>query len=404
MRADRSPNPAFYEVKKVYQQVWFEKQDNKLVLTNEFMFTSLDKFGAKFELLRDGKLVNIKECDLPAVAPLSKGEMPIPFEIEGEGEYVINCYAVVKEDYDVYKKGDVIAECQINLTGYVPKEFVEAQGKTAFYEDDKILLECANLVCEVSKNSGYITSIRKNGVEQITTPLRPNFWRASIDNDKSPQVPQFAIKLLGKTFYKDCDRKMVKSNISIGDRRVEIDWSCFPQMTVLKTVYEAGEDGLKVYMRVRNHFFGLPRYGFRMGLDTTDKVKFFGRGPHENYCDRKAAAKLGIYEGAVADFEHNYLVPQENGNHCDTRFVEVGENGLRFEALSAPFEFSVHDYTQEALEEATHAHELKHGDCIELYIDGKQRGVGGDIPALACIKKPYKIPANKVHELEFIIK
>ncbi|MCM1306767.1 MAG: DUF4981 domain-containing protein [Bacteroides sp.] len=403
VRADRSPNPAFYEVKKVYQQVWFEKQGDKLAVTNEFMFTYLDKYGAKFELVKNGEVVDVKECDLPHIAPLSKGEMPIPFEIEGEGEYAINCYAVVKEDFDVYKKGDVIAECQIDLTGYVPKRFNEAQGKTAFFEDDKIFLECANLVCEVSRNSGYIMSIRKNGAEQLTTPLRPNFWRASIDNDKSPQVPQFAIKILGKTFYKDCDSKLVKSNISISDRRVEIEWSCFPQMTVLKTVYEAGEDGLKVYMRLRNHFFGLPRYGFRVGLATSDRVKFFGRGPHENYCDRKTAAKLGVYEGAIADFEHNYLVPQENGNHCDTRYVEVGENGLRFEALSAPFEFSVHDYTQEALEAATHAHELKHGDYIELYIDGKQRGVGGDIPALACVKKPYKI-SPKVHELEFIIK
>lgn len=405
VRADRSPNPAFYEVKKVYQQVWFERKGDKLIVTNEFMFTSLDKFGVRFELLKDGIAVEVQESDLPPIAPLSSGEMPIPFTAPSEdAEFALNCYVTVKEDYNVYSKGDVIAECQIELTDYVKKEFIEAQGKTAFFEDDRILLECAGFKCEVNKNSGYITSIVKNGVEQLTTPLRPNFWRASIDNDKSPQVPEIAIRLLGKTFYRHCDDKLVKSNMVISDRRVEIDWTCFPQMTVLKTVYEAGEDGLKVYMRLRNNVFGMPRYGFRMGLDCSDKVEFFGRGPHENYCDRKAAAKLGVYSGVIADFQHNYLVPQENGNHCDTRFVEVGDSGLRFEALSAPFEFSVHDYTQEALEEATHAHELKHGDYIELFIDGKQRGVGGDVPALACVKKPYKIAPNKWHELEFIIK
>ena len=82
----------------------------------------------------------------------------------------------------------------------------------------------------------------------------------------------------------------------------------------------------------------------------------------------------------------------------------MGNGGLRFEALAKPFEFSVHDYTQEALDDATHAHELKHGDCIELFIDGKQRGVGGDVPAMACVKKPYKISPNQTHEFEFIIK
>ncbi len=405
VRADRSPNPAFYEVRKVYQQIWFERDGDRLILKNEFMFTPLSAYGAKFELLINGKAVKSIECDLPDVQPLSVGEMPLPIEIPSEeGEISLNCYAVVKEDSGVFVKGDVIAENQIDFTGYVPKRFTEAQGKTVFFEDSRILIECGNLKCEVNKNSGYITSIVKNGTEQLTTPLRPNFWRARIDNDKSPQLPEFAQSILGKKYFKVCDERLVKSNMVISDKRVEIDWGCFPQLSVLKTVYEAGEDGLRVYMRVRNNIFSLPRYGFRAGLAADDRVEFFGRGPHENYCDRKAAAKLGVYEGTVADFEHDYLVPQENGNHCDTRYLTVGNGGLIFEALEKPFEFSVHDYTQEALDDATHAHELRHGECLEVFIDGMQRGVGGDIPALACTKKRYKILPNKSHEFEFIIK
>lgn len=405
VRADRSPNPAFFEVKKVYQQVQFERKDDKLILTNEFMFTPLSKFGGKFELLVNGKVTESVSCDLPDIKPLCKGEMALPIEISTDcGEVSLNCYAVVKEDFDVFKKDDVIAEAQIDFTGYVPQKFTEAQGKTAFFEDSKILLECGNLVCEVNKNSGYITSIVKDGVEQLTTPLRPNFWRARIDNDKSPQLPGFVQSMFGKKYFKACDARLVKSNMVITDRRVEIDWSCMPQLSHLKTVYEAGEDGLKISMRVRNTCYSLPRYGFRMGVTQSDEVEFFGRGPHENYCDRKAAAKLGIYTGSVADFQHDYLVPQENGNHSDTRYLCVGKDGLKFKALDKPFEFSIHDYTQEALEEATHAHELKHGEYYEVFIDGMQRGVGGDIPALACTKKQYKIKAGKTHELEFVIK
>lgn len=405
VRADRSPNPAFYEVKKVYQQVNFEFVNGRLELTNEFMFTNLDKYKLRFELQVDGKVVNSKEMDAPSIAPLSKGQIELPFILPDSGEICVNCYAVVKESDDVFKAGDVIAEEQIDFTGYKARAFKEAQGKTVFREDGKILLETGNMVATVDKISGYISSIVIDGKERLSAPIRPNFWRAPIDNDLSPQLPSFALTILGKMYFKCCDDKLVKANMTFTDKTVEIDWSCGLQLTMLHTTYEAGEDGIKVSMRVKPHKFGLPRYGFRMGLNAEDSVEFFGRGPHENYCDRKVSAKLGVYQGKIADFEHDYLVPQENGNHCDTRYLTVGgKDGLTFEALDKPFEFSVHDYTREELEAATHAHELVHGGKIEVSIDGKQRGVGGDIPALACVKPQYKIPHGKVHELSFIIK
>ena len=405
VRADRSPNPAFYEVKKVYQQVNFEFVNGKLELTNEFMFTNLDKYKLRFELQVDGKVVETKEMGASSVEPLSKGQIALPFILPDGGEICVNCYAVVKTSDDVFKAGDVIAEEQIDFTGYKARAFKEAQGITVFREDGKILLEAGNIVATVDKISGYISSIVIDGKERLSAPIRPNFWRAPIDNDKSPQLPSFAMGILGKNFFKDCDAKLVKANMTFTDKTVEIDWTCGVQFGLFHTTYEAGEDGIKVTLRVKPHRFGLPRYGFRMGLNAEDSVEFFGRGPHENYCDRKVSAKLGVYSGKIADFEHDYLVPQENGNHCDTRYLVVGgEDGLRFEALDKPFEFSVHDYTREELEAATHAHELVHGGKIEVSIDGKQRGVGGDIPALACVKPQYKIPHGKVHELSFIIK
>ncbi len=405
VRADRSPNPAFFEVKKVYQQVNFEFVNGKLELTNEYMFTNLDVFGLRFELQVDGKVVDSKECDAPSVAPLSKGQMPLPFILPDKGEICINCYALVKKSDSVFNAGDIVAEEQIDFTGYKARAFKEAQGKTVFREDGKILLESGNMVATVDKISGYISSIVVDGKEKLTAPIRPNFWRAPIDNDLSPQLPSFALSILGRNYFRSCDDKLVKANMTFTDKTVEIDWSCGLQLSMLHTTYEAGEDGIRVSMRVKNHKFSLPRYGFRMGLAAEDAVEFFGRGPHENYCDRKVSAKLGVYEGKIADFQHDYLVPQENGNHCDTRYLTVGgEEGLRFEALEKPFEFSIHDYTREELEAATHAHELVHGGKIELSIDGKQRGVGGDIPALACTKKPYKILAGHVHELSFVIK
>lgn len=406
VRADRSPNPAFYEVAKVYQQVQFERKGDKIELTNEYMFTNLDKFALRFELLLDGVVTETKTINMPSVKPLEKGCVDMPFAIKDSGkETAINCYAVVKDKFDVFEDGDVVAYEQIDMTGYVSQEFKSAQGKTVFDEDGVIVLECGKMRATVSKNGGCISSIVVDGKEKLSSPIMLNFWRAAIDNDKSPQIPPFALALFGKKFFKSCKDHLVKSNMTITDKSLVIDWSCSPQMLSLKTVYEAGEDGLKITMRVKNAMFSLPRFGFRMGLATSDDMTFFARGPHENYCDRKAAAKLGIYSGKIADFEHNYLVPQENGNHTDARWLKVGgEDGLTFVACEKPFEFSVHDYTQEALEEATHAHELKHGGVVEVCIDGAQRGVGGDVPALACTKKRYKILPNRYHEFSFVIK
>ncbi len=411
LRADRTPNPAFYEVRKVYQSVWFELKDNgKIGIRNEFMFTNIDKYGLKFELVSDGVPVKSVLVNMPSIEPLGEGELDLPYDISSEaekldGEVYVNCYAVVQSKEGVFEEGDVIAEGQIVLKDYVPKTFAPADGKTVFQEDGRILLEHGNIKAIVNRNSGFITSLVIDGEEKLAAPIRPNFWRAQIDNDATPQVPSFVQSILGKKFFKACSERLVKSNMVCTEKSVEIDWSCMPQLSSLKTVYELGEDGLHLKMRVKNAFYSLPRYGFRMELKASDDVEFFGRGPHENYCDRKAAAKLGVYGGKVSDFEHDYLVPQENGNHCDTRYVKVGgEKGVTFAALEKPIEFSVHDYTQEELEAATHAYELAHGNTIEVCVDGAQRGVGGDIPALACTKKRYKILPGKAHELSFIIR
>ncbi len=403
VRADRSPNPAFYEVKKVYQQVQFERVDNSIVIENEFMFTNLSKYALRLELLVDGEVINSVDIDMPSIAPFEKGSVAIPFELKDlKGEVAINCYAVVKEDYDVYHKGDCVACEQLVITDYAAKLSELAKGKSVFREDGKIVLESGRLVAHIDLNSGYIESLCVDGVEKLSAPISLNFWRAPIDNDTSPQLPGFVQSLFGKRFFKGCNENIVKTNMKLTDNSIEIGWICAPQLAFLKTKYEACEDGIRLTMKVRNSFYSLPRYGFRMGLNVDDKIKFFGRGPHENYCDRKASAPLGVYEGSIEDFEHDYLVPQENGNHCDTRWLEIGDS-VQFSAQEKPFEFSVHNYSMEALEEATHAHELKRDGRVEVFIDGAQRGVGGDVPALACTKARYKILPNRTHTFSVLL-
>jgi beta-galactosidase len=148
-------------------------------------------------------------------------------------------------------------------------------------------------------------------------------------------------------------------------------------------------------------FINLIRFGFKFALsEGIENMKFYGKGPHENYVDRNISALLGLYEGKAEDFIHDYLHPQENGNHTGVRELKItdgGGFGVSVKKRGKPFEASVHPYTVEMLESAKHANELGRLPNLRAYIDGGQRGVGGDVPAMACLKKPYKLLHFKEH-------
>ncbi len=407
VRADRVPNPALYEVKKVHQQIAFKLlDDRKVEIKNEFLFTDISKYTLATELLINGLKTSSIVLDMPSVEPGATAIIDLPFnDIPEDKESVVNFYALQKETERGIETGHVVAEEQLVLTPFRPATIKPVEGKAVFAEGNNYVIRFANIEATVNGDTGYIDSVKINGLEKLLQPIKPNFWRAPIDNDLSPQVPKIASWVFGKFVYKKAQDRIYKARLSTTDKSVIIHWG-MPHMFGLRSVYEATEQGLKISLSFRLGIHGLPRFGYDMKLAVSDDVTFYARGPHENYCDRKAAAKLEVYTGKVEEFQHDYLVPQENGNHCEARFLVVGgEHGVEFDAVDAPFEFSCHNYSQAALEKATHAHELaRETDGVYVFIDGKQRGVGGDVPALACVKPPYKIKGLKKHGFSFTIK
>jgi beta-galactosidase len=199
-------------------------------------------------------------------------------------------------------------------------------------------------------------------------------------------------------------KKMKPRVISeIADERgitVVVGWR-MPNLLTLTTEYLFRPDGtVNLFMRVRS-FVNLIRFGFKFALsDGIEDMEFYGKGPHENYIDRNVSALLGRYKGKAEDFIHDYLHPQENGNHTGMRSLKItdaGGFGVAVEKCGRPFEASVHPYTVEMLENAKHANELGRLPNLRVYVDGGQRGVGGDIPAIALLKKPYKLLRFKEH-------
>lgn len=407
VRGDRSPNPALYEVRKQYQQVDITFVEQKLVFNNRFLFTNLNEFDCRVEIIIDGKQVEQTILQIPSIKPLCLGELEFPINYISEGEEIsLIVSLLLKEDCLYAKQGHVIAYEQIFIKSSefkLPELFSDCN-----YSENEIEILVAFGDCKaiIDKRTGYILSISISGEEKLKFPFKPNFARATIDNDRLPQVPLKIVKwIMGVGRFKKAMKKLRPKRINIisseGKLVIAIDWR-MPHLRSLRTSYKFNSNNSIDIEMTLVPTSELERYGFTFSLrDGIDGVSYYGKGPFENYCDRSTAALVKEYQGVAEDFLHDYLYPQENGGHTEIRWLEVGgANGFRIEAKERSFEMSVHPYTFEMLEDAKHLHELKSLDFLTVYIDGKQRGVGGDIPALASLKTKYKILPYQVHSMK----
>ena len=130
----------------------------------------------------------------------------------------------------------------------------------------------------------------------------------------------------------------------------------------------------------------MPRLGMKMTLPIEfENIAWYGRGPHENYWDRKTGAAVGVYSGKVIDLYHPYIRPQENGNRTDVRWVALtNDKGTGLLAVGLPLlsisalPFIDEDFDPGLEKQQRHTYHVKKRDLITLKLDYKQMGVGGD--------------------------
>ena len=410
LRGDRSPNPALYEVRKQHQQVDIALMEgNKIGFYNRYMFTDLSEFDLVKELYVNGVEVASEKTAMPEVAPgtMKTVDLNLTADPSGSDEVFLVVNLVTKEDKVYAPAGHVVAYEQLRLSSY-DFRLPEVKGGAYFEESDiEIDVHFGDAMAIIDKKSGEIISISKGGSEKLKERFRPLFHRATIDNDRLPQVDiPIAKWYMGvDKFYRAEKRLRVRRlNVFTNDGKVSvaIDWR-MPHVKELRTLYRFNGDAtIDVEMSLVPRA-EMERYGFTFALrDGVDGVEFYGKGPFENYCDRATAALIKKYSGSAEEFLHDYLYPQENGNHTEVRWLKVGkENGIEVLANEKPFEMSVHPYTLEMLREAKHLHELGSLDYLTVNIDGAQRGVGGDTPGMAVLKKKYKILPGTQQSLKF---
>jgi beta-galactosidase len=368
---DRKPHPHYYEVQYVYQPLKFELNNGRLNIVNRDQFTS----PYEYAIVRDTVTIG--------------------------NERLLNVYAQLKEDRPWAKKGFTVARDQFVISPY--RWPSSLQGKPAKVQETASGLRVHTERGAVTiDKTGAMTSWIVDGHEMLSTPLEPYFWKPENDNQSSAHFAQASA-----IWQQAAANRTLKSLTS------RKDWNCvkvtaemaLPAGADLTITYSVNDDGaIKVDMDYNPKATGLPlmpKFGMRMRLPADQtRIKYYGRGPWENYPDRKRSALLGVYESSVREYETDYIHPQDNGNRTDVRWMQIGD--VRIDGCQ-PLCIRAWDYGEEDLEGKRHPNEIPRGRFVNLNIDLNVHGVGGADTWGKHTLPQYTIDANQPHRYSFIL-
>ncbi len=422
------------EVGHVHRNLVVEKfnaQTGVATLWNRFGFTRANAYDGKWELLENGKVVAEASFEVPDVAPLSRGEFTIAFPADvfkPGSEYFVNFAFSLKADTIWAKKGHVIARDQLLVRKAAPPAAADVAGeRPKVIEDEKTVTVCGGGTKAVfCRKSGTLTELVMNGTT-ILKDLAPGLasgpqltcMRAFTDNDRwlrdgnpwgEDRKQSFYASGLTQLRY---HARPIQVKFPGGENAVEITAAVL--VTGSKSAgfnYEAvwtfRADGT---VTVKNTAVphgamppALPRLGTTWRLDKAlENMAYYGRGPRENYVDRKTGSLLGWWESTVTDQFEFYVRPQDNGYKCDVRTVQFTDdsgNGVEFSGDAPLFVQALH-YGLEDLEIARHRNgekrfnvPLRTHEEVILNLDCRQLGLGG----ASCGPRPmqkYIFPIQK---------
>ena len=402
---DRKPHPHYYEVQKVYQPIDFllNESDSTVLIRNRDYFTDLDEYEYYCEVYHNGELVT---GELARVKD-NRFAVPYPYYPYNEAELILNVYARLKEDKPWAPAGFVVARQQWVLKPYDFWQEVNDKPATSQQADGciKVMTDRGSVVID---HTGALSSWIVDGKQMLEAPLEPYFWKTENDNQNAARFAQRMA--VWKEAAKNRTVKAIRTEKTKTSLNVIVETTLPTVGADLTLTYAINKSGhIKVDMDYRpttaptgGGLEGvMPKFGMRMRLpaDYTN-IRYYGRGPWENYPDRKQSALLGIYGMPLSDYETEYIHPQDNGNRCDVRWFEIGK--LRIDGCQ-PLCIRAWDYGEEDLETAKHPNEIRRGRFVNLNIDLNIHGVGGTDTWGKRTLPQYTIDARQPHHYSFIL-
>lgn len=406
--ADRKASPKAQEVKALYADIKLEPDEKGVKIINDSLFVSTGRYVLAYRLLKEDRCLYEAEAETD-VAPESEAYVNLTYpELPGTGEFIYEVSLRLKEDTLWAKAGH-----EISFGQYVKKTADKAEEKTYPLEiirgDVNIGVRGRGFTAMFSKAEGGIASLCYDGVEYITRTPKLTFWRALTDNDRGAKTGFDAAQwMTAGLFYKltDVDVQEQKDQVCV---TFEYLLPTVPQTKAYVSYRVTGDGKIHVHALYKgtDGLPEMPAFGMDMKLKARyDRVRYYGRGPEENYLDRREGARLGVYSYQAADNLSAYLFPQECGNRMDVRWVEVTDadgQGLRFETEGVPFENSVLPCSAYELEAATHREELPKAHYSWVRILESQMGVGGDDSWGAPVHEEYRLSSDIDRNIKFTI-
>jgi beta-galactosidase len=456
---DRTPQPELWEVKKVYQPVRVRAVDaarGLFQVENRYAFLDLSHLEARAVVTDDG----VEQWSGPVALPLVKAgsraalklALGAPAPASG-AERLLKIEFVTRAATALVPRAHVVAWDQFavgqasGLSGAVGQAsrlsgLSTTPGGTLTLSENAAEARVVGPRFEVvfDKTTGLMSSLTYDGHVVLRSGPVPNFWRAPIDNDygnghqvrtaawreasTNRRLRRFTARIateddhsMGDPFGVGDQYKTLSGTVSIrgadapiapGSVVVEARWDLPSVLSEVWFAYIIGPDGTVV---VRSRFAPgdqalaeIPRVGTSMTLPPGfDEAEWYGRGPQENYVDRRTGAGVGIYRSAVADLPFPYERPQETGTRTDTRWVTLRSraNGIGLLVVGLPaLEFSAYPYALEDFDGGPkktqrHTTDLVPRDFITLNIDRFQMGLGGDTSWGALPHREYRIPPGE---------
>lgn len=427
LMSDRETTPKYWEVKKVYSPVELRVESGGLRVTNRNHHTDLSQYRCLWTLSIDGKQKDQGEITLPEVAPGESEMIPLPVSIAGKkasakatSDLRFTISFILKRDALWAKAGHEVAWEQFCIQeGALLSSKLENRGRLKVRADEEHLsISGSGFSIQWEKNAtGSLTSLTYHGKEMLAHPadfpLQPvtQAFRAPTDNDKS----------FGNWLAKDWSlHQMDNPRISLDSFKHEVreDGAVIVRvqtrnrykegMIVTKFLYTILSDGtidLKTTFQPQGILPELPRLGIAFCLSSDYNTFIWqGRGPQDNYPDRKTSAAVGLWKGSVADQYVHYPRPQDSGNKeevCRLMLTDRHGKGIRVDAVEDVFSASALHYTAQDLYKETHDCNLKPRPEVILSLDAAVLGLGNSSCGPGVLKK-YAID-KKEHTLHIRI-
>ena len=406
----RNVSPKLVEVGHVYQDLVVSKKDGGFAIENRYCFTDASKFDGRWTLLADGEKAGEGLFAVPPVAPLATGEFKVPeldaalATIGRDKEVFVDFEFLTKADAPWAKKGYPVARDQILLNEKPAAEEGKDGDAPAAHADegDEITIERGRTYAVFSKKTGTLKLLVMRGAtilsdfDGISAGPRLTCARAWTDNDRWAFLGDAWRDDRGKGFEGSgltqlhyhpgrivVDGNVVKTRVSVdGMKGAGFDYEC---------EWTFASDGAVTLKNKVTPFGRMPESLLRLGLSLRlgrayENMAWYGRGPWENYVDRKTASFVGIWRSTVTDQYVPYVRPQDCGMKCDVRWVEFTDRygrGARFSASEPLFVQALH-YDWETLAYSRHINGQRRmnavpvpSDDVLLNLDVRQTGLGG---------------------------